>query len=594
MIKSLNRYFQTPEDNDPVFIRLTRNILIFTLFATLLPIAVVVAKPGESAPVTISVLIIAGMLELVALVLVLRGKIILARAIVPIALVVAITIIAFGAHSIHDISVVALPVVMIIATLLQGRRATAITLPFAVLAIITLGTLDMLGVTTSVVASRTGIDDILIGIILLVASSGILNLLIGRLNQAVETAQANELAQIEANTELRELQTSLEQRVSERTFDLEEANKRIEHRAKHFEAIALISGASTSIRSLEELLPRITHLISEHFGFYHAGIFLIDASNSYATLSAANSEGGKNMLARGHQLKIGEQGIVGDVASTGKPRIALDVGKDAIYFDNPDMPDTRSEMALPLVIGDRIVGVLDVQSTESAAFDEEDIQTMSILADQVSLAIENARLFEESSKSLAEAEVLYRQYLRQAWGRMPKEQRLEGYKYSAMGAVPIERIDTTNKNDKQTEKRNRPEIAVPIMLRGEPIGTLAVQVPETGLVNEDHMDMIKAVAERVAISAENARLFEETNRRAERERLVTAITAKIRSTNNPDVMIQTALDELKTALGATRVQLVPHDLETSEPEIDSQSPTQPVVNPSGNSKKSKKKSGGPK
>jgi hypothetical protein len=108
------------------------------------------------------------------------------------------------------------------------------------------------------------------------------------------------------------------------------------------------------------------------------------------------------------------------------------------------------------------------------------------------------------------------------------------------------------------------------------------------------MDMIKAVAERVAISAENARLFEETNRRAERERLVTAITAKIRSTNNPDVMIQTALDELKTALGATRVQLVPHDLETSEPEIDSQSPTQPVVNPSGNSKKSKKKSGGPK
>jgi GAF domain-containing protein len=511
-----------------------------------------------------------------------RGKIIMARAIVPVALIVAVTIIAFGAHSIHDISVVAYPVIIIIAMLLQGKRAIAITLPFAVLAIILLGTLDMLGISTSIIAARTGIDDIVIGIILLIASSGVLNLMIGRLNQAVEKARANELAQVTANKELKELQVSLEQRVEERTAELEHrsaqleiANQKNQQRAAQFEAIAQVAKAIASIHTLGELLPKITQLISEQFNFYHVGIFLNDASNQYATLSAANSEGGQSMLARKHQLKIGEQGIVGNVASTGKPRIALNVGEDAAFFNNPDLPDTHSEMALPLTVNGKLAGVLDVQSTERAAFAQDDLQILSILADQVSLAIENARLFEESSKSITEAEALYRQYLRQAWGRMPKEKRLEGFHYSAMGAVPIERLNETEKV-KYDDQSKRPGISVPIMLRGESIGTLAIQVPEVGQVNEDQMDLIRAVAERVAISAENARLFEETTRRAERERLVTDITAKIRSTNDPDVMIQTALSELKTVLGATKVQLVPHTLEQSKtPSIPNTHPNPP-------------------
>ncbi len=404
---------------------------------------------------------------------------------------------------------------------------------------------------------------------------------------------------------LRELIGGLEQRVRERTTELEQRNVELElrstelqvanqrniQRASQFEAIAQVSGAVVSIRSLDELLPRITQLISEQFGFYHVGIFLNDASNQYANLCAANSEGGQRMLARKHQLKIGVQGIVGSVASTGTPRIALDVGEDATYFNNPDLPATHSEMALPLMVGKKIVGVLDVQSTESGAFDQDDLQVLSILAEQVSLAIENARLFEESRKSLAEAEALYRQYLRQAWGRMPREQRLEGYLYSPMGSMPIEHIDEMRRE--QSDQSKRPEIAVPIMLRGESIGMLAVQVPDAGQLNEDQMDLMKAVAERVAISAENARLFEETTRRAERERLVTDITAKIRSTNDPDVMIRTALNELKLALGATKVQLVPHMLEDgtgTKPE----STTPPVTEPNREGVKNTRKPGGKK
>jgi GAF domain-containing protein len=578
MIDSILRSLRTQEDKDPAFIRLTRNILFFTLITTLLPIAVIAFDPGQSTPATISVLIIAGLLEIIALVLVFRGKIILARAIVPIALVVAVTIIAIGAHSIHDISVLAFPLIIIIATLLQGNQAMVATLPFAVLAIILLGTLDMLGITTTPIASRTGIDDIVIGIIVLIASSGLLNLLLGRYNQAIEMARENETAQINANAALKELHVTLEKRVLSRTTELEEANQRNEQRARQFEAIAQVGKAISSIRTLEDLLPKITELISKQFGFYHVGIFLTDADNTNAVLSAANSQGGKQMILRGHQLKIGDQGIVGYAISTGQARIAFDIRKDAKYFGNPELPETRSEMALPLKIGETVVGALDVQSTEANAFSEEDTSVLSLLADQVSMAIENARLFDQSRKSLAESEALYRQYLRQAWNRLPKEQSLTGFRYNARGTAPIETglwVNPAKGNEQKNEEFSGSSISVPLTIRGESIGTLSVQIPDETNINEDQMDLVNAVAERVALSAENARLFEETTRRAERERLVSDITVKIRSTNDPDTMIKIAMEELKRALGATKVQLVPQTLRKTDINLQFENPLPP-------------------
>ncbi len=382
--------------------------------------------------------------------------------------------------------------------------------------------------------------------------------------------------------QMQETLFNLEDRVSERTASLAAATKESEKRAKQFEAIALVGSAISSIRSLEDLLPKITELISQQFMYYHVGIFLNDANNENAILSAANSEGGKQMLVRGHQLKIGEQGIVGYAISAGNPRIALDVGEDAVYFGNPELPDTRSEMALPLKIGEDVVGALDVQSTEASAFGEEDISVLSLLANQVSLAIENARLFDQARKSLAESEALYRQYLRQAWNRLPKEQNLTGFRYNARGASPIEsklQKDILAKNQEVTEEIKSPRISVPIAIRGETIGTLSVQLPEEKDINENQMDLVNAVAERVALSAENARLFEETTRRAERERLVSDITVKIRSTNDPDAMIKIALEELKQALGASKVQLVPHTLRKSDAHQQSGIPTsQPKIN----------------
>ncbi len=355
-------------------------------------------------------------------------------------------------------------------------------------------------------------------------------------------------------SQLQELVTGLETRVSERTAEFETEKRQSDARAKQFEAITKVASAISAAQNLQELLPTISKVISEQFGFYHVGIFLNDPTNQIAILGAANSEGGKKMLQRNHQLRIGEQGIVGYVTQTGKPRIALDVGEDANYFNNPELPSTHSEMALPLKAGNRVIGALDIQSAEAGAFTDEDFETLSALADQVSLAIQNARLFGQIKKTLSESESIQRQYIRETWGRLPKEEKLSGFRYSTTDFIPLDEETEIIANE---EKKNKQEISVPIILRGETIGTLSVQVPKNEHVNADQVDLIKAVAERVALSAENARLFEETTRRATRESLVSDITTKIRGTNDPQEMIKTAVEELKRALGATRVEVVP-------------------------------------
>ncbi|HEX9840798.1 MAG TPA: GAF domain-containing protein, partial [Anaerolineales bacterium] len=401
-------------------------------------------------------------------------------------------------------------------------------------------------------------------------NSVLIYLLINGLENEVNRSKTN-LRELElSNINLNTAQIDLEKRtgeLSQRGSELQAANKQIQRRATQFEVLAQVTQAITSVRDLQELLPRIAAVISEKFGFYHVGVFLLDGAHEYAVLSATNSKGGRQMLERKHRLRVGEQGIVGNVTATGKPRIAMDVGVDAVFFDNPELPDTHSEMALPLKSAGLVVGALDVQSTEIGAFADEDIQMLTLLADQVSLAIENARLFDETRNALAEAEAVSRQFTREVWGRLPNEQNLLGYRYNLIGASPLEKAVelTDSSNAKTTGKQvESSQIAIPIELRGEIIGTLVVQSPSAEVLNQDQLDLIKAVAERVALSAENARLFEETTRRAERERLVSDITGKIRSANDPQTMIRTAMEELRNALGASHVEVIPQAVNGKE------------------------------
>jgi GAF domain-containing protein len=365
----------------------------------------------------------------------------------------------------------------------------------------------------------------------------------------------------------------LEQRVAARTVDLEEAILQSEKRAQELRAIAEVSRVIATEQIIEKLLPLVADLVSERFGFYHAGIFLLDENQQYAILRAASSEGGKRMLAREHKLEVGHTGIVGYVAKFGRPRIALDVGADATFFNNPDLPQTRSEMAIPLKLRGKITGILDVQSTQSGAFTQADADTLSVLGDQIAIAIENARLFSETQQALAEAQALYRRFISQQWEHTARQTDQTGYVHAMSGGKALHKPVQSEMirraiaegdvvvftPDNQADASSLAALAVPIKLSDQIIGVLDVRSPDrTHRWSEAEISIARAVAERVALALENARLLEDTSSRAEREQLVSAITTKIRSTNDPAEMIKTAVQELQQALNVNQIQIVPY------------------------------------
>ena len=378
-----------------------------------------------------------------------------------------------------------------------------------------------------------------------VAVTAILAILSVNTQRNIEQIRKSEEELKERYAELSEIKDELEIRVEERTAELQTSAEQLERRATQFEAIAQLARTITSIQDVNTLLPRITQLVSQNFDFYHVGLFLLDESRQYAMLSAANSEGGQRMLARKHRLGVGQTGIVGYVTATGNPRIALDTGTDAVYFDNPDLPDTRSEMALPLRVGGTIMGALDVQSTVPNAFSEDDVEVLSILADEVSIAIENARLYEESQRVLEDAQSAFGEFTQEAWKKMAQTRKLVGYELSG---TTVRSLDKPIQNGNQA-------IAVPIKLRGQVIGTMNISLPENKRLNQDEIDITKALAERVGVAIESATLLEETQRRAVRESLIGDISAKLSATAEIERLMQVAVEELRGVLGASEVSL---------------------------------------
>ena len=368
--------------------------------------------------------------------------------------------------------------------------------------------------------------------------------------------------------QLSTLVNELEQRVLARTRLLGEQNEVLQYRSRQLETISDVASSITSTQDLEILLNKVTSLISERFGFYHVGVFLLDQNSEFAILRATNSAGGKRMLARRHRLSVGQVGIVGYVTGKGIPRIATDVGKDAVFFNNPDLPETRSEMALPLIAGEKIIGALDVQSKEPNAFSQSDIELFTILADQIAVAIVNNQLYEDTAQALVDMQNLHRQYMRQEWGKETSERDRLGYLYTPQGVVKqniainspdIQDVLQTSRIVIRTDQSEAlsTSMAVPIILRGETIGV--IQLQENGTAREwsdDEIAIVQSVADQVALALENARLFEQTVRRAERERKVLEITSKIRSTTDPQAMLRIALEELQLALNASRTQIV--------------------------------------
>jgi GAF domain-containing protein len=516
--------------------------------------------PQLSHPKNFSIAVFSSliMVMVIALYLLHRGKVDASGILIVVLGWLGVSVQAYTADGVKDVIVVAFLALGLLASIIVNWRVGGIVILSGIGVIWALALLQVSGVFTpssqNPIAFARDLSFVFIAVTVLVYFSTT------SMQSAIRRATTSEQDLVNSNKDLQELNQSLEDRVTSRTAELEMANLRNERRARQFEAIAQVARATTSIQDEGTLLFRLAQVISEQFGFYHVGIFLLDDQRENAVLRASNSEGGRRMLARRHSLRVGQIGIVGHVASSGNPRFALDVDADAAFKDNPDLPETRSELALPLKDVGQIIGVLDVQSTEPNAFLPEDTETLYTLADQVTVAIQNARSHEATHRLLEEAQHTSDSYLKEAWRLLQAQEKRIGYLISENTLKPLEKfIDhpyfnkVISQGEPLVENGETGTLAVPIHLRGEVVGVLDIRVPTGHDWDPDEVDIARAVADRLSLALESATLLRTTQRRAEIERLTADISGKIGASVNMRNVLQTAVEELGRVLPGSEV-----------------------------------------
>lgn len=316
---------------------------------------------------------------------------------------------------------------------------------------------------------------------------------------------------------LESLQSTLEQQVVERTKQLAASNE--------------VGRVAASSLDPEQLLARVVPLFPEQFGYYYAAIYLLDPSGRWAELREATGEAGKVLKQNHHRLEVSGKSMVGTAIRDQSPRIAQDTSDEKQRMENPLLPYTRSEIALPLMVGDRVLGALNVQSTREADFGPQVIETMRNMAGQVAIALENARLFQEAQQVIRELRTVQQQYLFEGWSGFAEDNEKLEYR------IGDEEDDTSRK------------LEVPISLRDQILGQILLEGP--GEWSAEQQTLVNAVATQAAIALENARLVSESRQIALRERMVADINSKIWASATIDGVLQTVIKELGRRLNAS-------------------------------------------
>jgi GAF domain-containing protein len=375
-------------------------------------------------------------------------------------------------------------------------------------------------------------------------------------------------------------------------------------RTVQLETAAEISRDVSASLNLDELLAKAVDFIRERFDFYHAAIFLLDPTGEYAVIREATGEAGAQMKRLGHKLAVGSKSIVGYVSGRGELLVVNDTAKDATHLPHPLLPATRAEAAMPLRVGERIVGVLDVQSSHPFAFTADRLRTLGILADQLGVAVVNSELFAETQEHLSQHRLLHHITTSAASGTTLEEaldsavtglqvtlggdrvmiqlmdaekKQLEvkaqaGYSedilqlrvpvgagvtgWVAMHHKPL-RLDNVAQDPRyiQASANTASELAIPLLYRNEVLGVLNVEREETNAYSQDDEEMLGTLGGSLAAIIANARLLEQLRAQAERERLIYDITSKIRRSTSIEAILATTASELTKAVGARQTHI---------------------------------------
>lgn len=356
--------------------------------------------------------------------------------------------------------------------------------------------------------------------------------------------------------------------------------------------IADVGQILSTLRNTDEILERAVTLIQDRFGFYHVQVFLLDDTHEYAVLHTSTGEVGRELLARRHRLAVGSSSVVGQAAGAKVVVLARDTAADRVHRFNELLPDTRSELAIPILENEQIVGILDVQSTQRQAFLSEDIQALQTMANLIGTAMSNARLFEEQARSVKEQQRLFLESeanLREI-RRLNQQLTKEGWTSYVTQAQSV--MGVTLENNRMVDDHNwtdalaqasyyrravvsagngRPgTVAVPVTLRGEVIGAIEVE-PGDDIEQKDTVEMLTAVAERLAVSLENARLFEESRAATVQEQRINDIVSRYQEVTDVDDLLRITLQELSESLGAQqgaiRLGMIPRERDDEEASV---------------------------
>lgn len=347
------------------------------------------------------------------------------------------------------------------------------------------------------------------------------------------------------------------------TSQRQELEHRLMLQTRQLQATTAVARTVAGSRDLDKLLEDIVRLVRETFGYYHVQVFLTDEEEGYAVLRQSTGDVGQELLARGHRLPVGSLSVVGQATASGRPVIASDTDSDFVHRRNELLPNTRAEMAVPLLVGERVIGALDMQSVEPNDFAEEMLPTFQALADQLAIAIENARLFEQAEQNLHELKELSREASQRSWVEFLAEARDEEKHFSygpetkgqqlhrsrvverVLGAGAI--IASTGKDGRQSF------LAAPIVVRNEVVGVLGIEPEAAREWTQDDLQLLQSIAERTALAIENARLYIQAQRAAEREGLINEIASRLQRAPSLAMLLETAARELAEALGTDNV-----------------------------------------
>lgn len=360
--------------------------------------------------------------------------------------------------------------------------------------------------------------------------------------------------------QLRETIGTLEERVADRTQQLE--------------TVVEISQRLAGILDLSDLLRQVVNSTKETFNYYHVHIYLLDDKHQTLLMAEGYGEAGSQLKAQGHSILLNSpQSLVARAAREGRVIIVDDVHSHPDWLPNPLLPETRSEMVVPVKLGAEVVGVLDVQSEKVGGLTQEDEATLQALANQVAVAVRNARLFTQTQEALYEAQKLQHLYTGQAWEKLGARHS-HNYEFrqailpplpetplpEAIAALQQEQTvelkslaSERNGNESGLEEPHN-ALATPLKLRDQVIGVLGIHSNDLQRQwTTDEIALIEAVSEQMSLAIENARLFDETGRRAGRERMIADVTQQVWASGELERVMQTVVEQLGLKLDASKV-----------------------------------------